>query len=172
MIAHFRKRARSVQERHLNAIDVVQELLDDYRATRITRFNLEDNEDMLLFQWGVGKHALPTQLGDLRGDDAIENGSKPKVEFDCKDLAYLDVTRQVLAAGEDESEELDDSAIQMSLTLIYGPGGHEKESGNLWISLLSRMNQDLKQFVGNNPFVMSMLDLAPSRYVATVDFVG
>jgi hypothetical protein len=125
-------------------------------------------------QWGVGKHPLLFEPADLRESDAAaEHGSGSSVEFDSKNLMYLDFTRQVMASqnGDEDEEEFDDAAVQMSLTLVYGPGGHKNESGNLWISSPKRLDHDLKKFVAN-PFVSSIIDLEPTRYVGTVDFAG
>lgn len=174
VIAHFLQWARSVQDRNLNAVEVIREMTDYYQETRITGSDLDEDRDMLLFQWGVGKHPLLAEPEDLRDSTTGEHESASPVAFDSKNLMYLDFTRQVVASpigDDDDDEEFEDTAVQMSLTLVYGAGGHKNESGNLWIASPKRMDHDLKKFAAN-PFVSAILELEPTRYVGTVDFAG
>jgi hypothetical protein len=162
-VAQFLKLARSCQERNLTAAEVVREFTTFYRDIRIAGAAVNEDADMLLFQWGAGQHLLLTEPRDLRESDDGE------LQFDPADLLFLDFTRQVFT-GDDE-DDFDDLAIQMGLTLVYGPANPKTESGNLWIRPPKRIDWDLKKHAAQ-PLVAELLNAAPTRYVATVGNCG
>lgn len=169
-VAQFLKLARSCQERNLTAAEVIREITTFYRDIHIAGADVEDDGDMLLFQWGSGKQLLLTEPRDLRESEGGE------LSFESADSLYLDFTRQVFTGGDEEDEhegddDFDDSAIQMSLTLVYGPAKPKTKSGNIWISAPDGIDTDLKKYVAQ-PLVAELLNAAPTRYVATVGDCG
>jgi hypothetical protein len=164
-VAQFLILARSCQERRLKAPEVARELIKFYREVRVSGTNLEADHDMLLFQWGTGQQWLLSEPTDLRG---LPDG---QLDTDNSESQYLDFTRQVFAPGDDEEAEFDDLAIQMGITLVYGPATGREESGNMWISSLNQLEAETNKF-SSQPLVSLLLNATPSRYVAVVGLCG
>ena len=167
-VTQFLTLARSCQQKKSTATEVVRQICGLYREVRITGADPADDGDMLLFQWGTGKHLLLTEPTDLRNLDDDE------FEFDSTELLYLNFTRQVFVSSDEENDDgddFDDDAIQMSLTLVYGPATRKTKSDNLWLSSPEDMDADL-QAHATSPVVASLLNVTPSRYVATVESCG
>src|SRR5215207_2145950 len=90
--------------RPLTGERVLEELTAWYRRTRVEGAAPDEDGNMLLLQWGAVRLldvTEPTDLRPLRDDE---------VGFADPKLQFLDFTRQVFAAGDDEDEEFDDSA--------------------------------------------------------------
>ena len=75
---------------------VLDELTTWYRDTRVEGAALDEDADMLLLQSGATRPLIVAEPTDLRerGDDDLK--------FNDQELKYLDFTRQVHAAGNDE----------------------------------------------------------------------
>jgi hypothetical protein len=143
---------------------VLQELTGWYRDVRIEGAALDEDGDMLLLQWGATRPLLFSEPTDLRPRRA-------NLKFGTKDLQYLDFTRQVFAAGGDEDADFDDAAVQMSITLSYGPAEGTEKSANLWVNTPDDTDDGAREF-HNTPFVRSLLQ-APAQSVAvTVGYCG
>lgn len=164
-VAQFLELARLCQGGNLTAAGVIQEVVRFYRDIRITGADVEDDGDMLLFQWGAGEHLVLSEPTDFLGSEGAD------YEFDGVEAQYLDFTRQVFVAGDDDDEEFDESAIQMSITLIYGPATGREQAGNVWIASPPRIDHDLKKHAAA-PLVAQLINLPPSRIIATVDVCG
>jgi hypothetical protein len=164
-VAQFLALARSCQDRNLTATGVIEEVVRFYRDVRIAGADVEDDGDMLLFQWGDGEHLILSEPTDFRSPESAD------YEFDGVESKYLDFTRQVFVAGDEGDEDFDESAIQMSITLIYGPASGKEQAGNVWIATPSRVEHDLKKHAAA-PLVTELIKLQPSRIVATVDVCG
>jgi len=164
-VAQFLILARRCQERHLKAPEVARELIRFYREVRVSGTDLNADHDMLLFQWGAGRQWLLSEPTDLRGcqDDQLI--------ADDFESEYLDFTRQVFAPGDDEEAEFDDLAIQMGITLVYGPATGKEKGGNMWISSLNHIEEELNKY-SSQPLVSQLLNATPSRYVAVVGLCG
>jgi len=164
-VAQLLALARSWQERGLKPLEVAHEMIRFYCEVRISGTNMQADHDMLLFQWGIGQHWLLPEPTDLRG---LPHGQLKSDEFES---VYVDFTRQIFAPGDDEEAEFDDLAIQMGITLVYGPATGEEECGNMWISSLNQLDQEMNKFVSQS-FVSPLLNATPSRYVTTVGLCG
>lgn len=162
-VAQFLEMARTCQAKKLTAAEVIRDMLQFYEDVRVAGADIEDEADMLLFQWGTGEHLLLSEPTDFR--DADQND----FEFDDVESKYLDFTRQVFVVGEDD--DFDDAAIQMSITLVYGPATGKEKSGNVWISSPDDFDEDLKKHAGT-PLVAELINTRPTRVVATVDVCG
>lgn len=84
---------------------VLEELTAWYRNSRVEGAAIDEDADMLLLQWGATCPLVVSEPTDLRklGDDDLKFGDH--------ELQYLDFTRQVFAAGEDEDAEFDDEPM-------------------------------------------------------------
>ncbi len=164
-VTQFLELARSCQDRNLTATGVIEEVVRFYRNVRIAGADVEDDGDMLLFQWGGGEHLVLSEPTDFRRSENAD------YEFDGLEAQYLDFTRQVFVAGADDDEDFDESAIQMSITLIYGPADGKEQSGNVWIASPPRVDHDLKKHAAA-PLVAQLINMPPSRIIATVDVCG
>ena len=164
-VGQFLELARSCQDRNLTAPKVIEEVVRFYRDVRIAGADVEDDGDMLLFQWGGGEHLILSEPTDFRKPSSAD------YEFDGREAQYLDFTRQVFIAANGGGEDFDESAIQMSITLIYGPATGKEQSVNVWIATPSRLELDLIKHAAV-PLVAQLIDLSPSRIIATVDVCG
>lgn len=164
-VAQFLELARTCQAGNMKATQVIEEIVRFYRDVRIAGARPEDEGDMLLFQWGGGEHLVLSEPTDFRG---IEDAD---YVFDGVESQYLDFTRQIFVASHEDHEDFDESAIQMSITLIYGPANGQEQSGNVWIASPARLDQDLKKHAGN-PLVSQLINEQPSRMIATIDVCG
>ena len=120
---------------------------------------------MLLLQSGATRPLVVSEPTDLRkrGDDDLK--------FADHELQYLDFTRQVFAAGEDEEAEFDDSAVQMSITLGFGPADGKEPSSNQWIHTPDDIDSGKMGFV-DTPFVQSLLSVPAKSVAITVGLCG
>lgn len=164
-VAQFLVLARSCQDRNLTATGIIEEVVRFYRDVRIAGADVENDGDMLLFQWGGGEHLVLSEPTDFRTSESAD------YEFDGVESKYLDFTRQVFVAGDEDDEDFDESAIQMSITLIYGPANGKEQAGNVWIATPSRVEHDLKKHAAA-PLVTELINMPPTRIIATVDVCG
>ena len=144
---------------------VVDLVIEFYQDTRITGAQLDEDGDMLLFQWGSTKPLKLTSPTDLRGvlDEDID--------FEESEHRYIDFTRQVFLTTEGEDSEFDDAAVQMSLTLLFGAATGDELLSNLWIEDLDSINSQSKAF-RNEPFVQGLWNEASTRMIAIVQYCG
>ena len=115
--------------------------------------------DMLLLQWGAMRPLDISAPTDLR---RLGSG---KVAFVPQKLRYLDFTRQVFAPAE-ESDEFDDLAVQMSVTLTYSPADGTEPNANLWIDHPDEVRTSTRAF-RDDPYVKSLI-LLPTRAVTVI----
>jgi hypothetical protein len=144
---------------------VLDELTAWYRDTRVERAPPEEDADMLLLQWGAERPLVvsePTDLRKLRDND---------LKFADQEQKYLDFTRQVFAAGEDEEADFDDSAVQMSITLGFGTADGSEPSSNQWIHTPDDIASGKERFA-STPFVQSLLFLPATSVAITVGLCG
>lgn len=80
------------------------------------------------------------------------------IEFLIKKLQYLNFTRQVLAPSPGESEDFDDSAVQMTIDLGFGLAGGKEPSYSDWIEPPEDIDRGMKVFT-ETEFVQSLLHL-------------
>lgn len=165
-VAGFLELARGLQATPtLTGELVMGRLTSWYGSTRITGADLDRDNDMLLFQWGVDTPMALDEPTDLRylADDAVRYGSER--------LKSLDFTRQVFAQGDDPEVEFDDLAMQMSVTLFYGAETGEEPNSNLWIDRPTDVDRRLEEFVAV-PFVRSLIAVPSTRATAFVTYCG
>jgi hypothetical protein len=96
---------------------VIEQLLKLYTDIRISNTNLEENGDMLLFQWGT-----------------YDWGEGNYFEFD--------ITRQVISPDL-ETEESEEGIKQLKVTFKYLPTPSSKKlkSGNIWCENPSELSK-------------------------------
>jgi hypothetical protein len=146
-----------------------QRVLDDliawYRDNRIAGAALDQDADMLLLQWGVTRPLVVSEPTDLRevGDDAIK--------FSDQELKYLDFTRQVLAAGDDEDVEFDGAAVQMSIALSFALADGSEPGSNQWINSPDDIEDHKRVFLAV-PFVESLIGVPARSIAVTVGHCG
>ena len=150
-IQQFLDTARNLQaEPTLTADTVLQRVIQDYRDVRIDGAAIDADGDMLLLQWGATTPLLADAPMDLR------NASDDDIAFDESEQQYVDFTRQVFAAGDDEDADFDESAVQLSMTLVFGPATGDEPSSNQWIENPDKIVRDIETF-RNVPFVQRLL---------------
>jgi hypothetical protein len=86
------------------------------------------------------------------------------LNFAEQDLQYLDFTRQVFAAGDDEDADFDDSAVHMSILLGFARADGSEPMSNQWIETPDDIAQGTKAFLAV-AFVQSLIGL-PARSVS------
>ncbi|MEO7836353.1 MAG: hypothetical protein ABIS21_01775 [Acidimicrobiales bacterium] len=166
VIAEFLDLGRRLQSTpSLTGSSVVGDLTKWYRSTRIIGTDVEQDDDMLLFQWETERAVTLVEPTDLRnvGDDFIE------CEADKRQC--LEFARQVYAHGDDPDADFDYLAVQMSLTVYYGPETGDEPSPNLWIKRPADIEAGLEEFL-NEPYAQSLLHLAPNGVRAFVNSCG
>lgn len=157
------RRLQAVQP--LTGQRVLDELTAWYRDNRVEGAALDEDADMLLLQWGATRPLIVSEPTDLR------NRGDEDLKFVEQEVQYLDFTRQVFTAGDDEEADFDDSAVQMSITLGYGPADGDEPGSNHWIHTPDDIDSGKAEFVGT-PFVKSLIS-APAKSVAiTVGLCG
>jgi hypothetical protein len=57
------------------------------------------------------------------------------------------------------------------ITLVYGPATGKEECGNMWISSLNHLDEEMNKY-SCQPLVSQLLNATPSRYVAVVGLCG
>jgi hypothetical protein len=90
--------------------------------------------------------------------------------FDQK-VRYLDFTRQVFVAGEDEQAEFDDLAVQMCITLGFETADGSESISNLWIPTPNDLESALATF-RRVPFVQSYIAVPAQHITITIDRCG
>jgi hypothetical protein len=129
---------------------VLAEMIDWYRDTRIQDAPVDLGEDMLLFQWGTYNRfdlSAPTDLRSLSDDE---------IDFLEEERVYLDFTRQVSPVGDGDELEFDDVAVQMSISLYFQLADGSEPHANLWIYDTEDLEEKLAAFK-SIPFVQSYL---------------
>ncbi|WP_164104405.1 hypothetical protein [Candidatus Laterigemmans baculatus] len=165
-IRQFINAARDLQaEPEVTAEAVLQRVIQGYRDVRIDRASLNSDGDMLLLQWGAISPLIAEGPADLR------NASADDIAFEQSERQYIDFTRQVFAAAEDEDADFDDSAVQLSMTLVYGQATGDEVSSNQWIENPRRIDNAITKF-RDDPFVQRLMAAPASRLVATVQHCG
>ena len=165
-IQQFLAIARELRaESTLTAESVLQRVIKFYRDVRIEDADIDSDGDMLLLQWGTIEPLLADQPVDLR------NASDDDLRYQETERKYLDFTRQIFAEGDDEDADFDDSAIQLSMTLAYGPATGDEPSSNQWVHEPKGIDRGIKK-LREVPFVASLWGLQPDRLVATVNYCG
>ncbi len=144
---------------------VLDELIAWYKDSRITGAPLEEDADMLLLQWGKIRPLDLPEPTDLR------TVSDDNIQFMEREYQYLNFTRQVFANNEQKSLEFDDVAVQMSITLCYGPSTGSEPNSNLWIDMPSEIERVLAKYRAT-PFVGILLRIPTWRAIVTVDHCG
>jgi hypothetical protein len=115
-ITNFLTLGRQLQEAtSLTGERVLDDLTNWYRDSRIDGAAIDADADMLLLQWGATRPIIVSEPTDLRGRGDND------FTFAAQEVHYLDFTRQVFVAGEDEEAEFDAVAVQMSITLGFQP---------------------------------------------------
>ena len=144
---------------------VLEELTNWYRDTRIDGALLDEDGDMLLLQWGASRPQIVPDPTDLRG---LGDG---KFKFTNGKVQYLDFTRQVFPSAGDDDAEFDDEAVQMSITLGFGPARGDEEGANRWISTPEEIDSGKAEFL-EVQFVKSLLDVPAKSLSVTVGLIG
>jgi hypothetical protein len=165
-ITHFLTLGRRLQEvQPLIGEQVLDELTTWYRHSRIEGAVIDDDADMLLLQWGATRPLIvsgPTDLRERSDDD---------LTFADQEVCYLDFTRQIFVAGEDEEVEFDDVAIQMSISLGFQPADGNEPMSNLWIQTPDDLDKGVAEFK-DTQFVQSHLRLPAQTITITIDHCG
>jgi hypothetical protein len=165
-IADFLAMGRRLQAAQpLTGQRVLDELTAWYRGTRVEGAALDADADMLLLQWGATRPlslAEPTDLRGLGDDD---------LRFSDREVKYLDFTRQVFAAGDDEDAEFDDLAVQMGITLGFAPADGSETGSNQWISTPEDIDPGTRAFL-DVPFVKALISAPAHSVTITVGRCG
>jgi hypothetical protein len=177
-VAQFLNWADSCAKRNRTAREVMQEMLVEYKNTRIAHTNLEKENDMLLFQWSNHTEYLFPKPIDLR-NYASRGGDAWLSTIPLISAPHLNFTRQVVA-GENDDLEFDDVAIQMSITLLFEDEAsiEKNESGNLWVSATGDNNNGIFSIENGLEIYLSthmvtrLLDKRPSRFTSNVGDCG
>lgn len=161
-VRSFLDMGRSIKESNpITGRVVLERVLRWYREVRIAGTDFDEDDDMLLLQWGSLNPLLLSEPTDMR------NRAGEKWQFTQERHRYLDFTRQVCPASDNEDEEFDDVAVQMSITLAFEPADGSEPSANTWICTPERIDDGTKAFM--NPYVISHLD-KPASIIAVCAF--
>jgi hypothetical protein len=159
----FGRQLQSLQP--LFAENVLSDFFAWYRENRITDASLIEDEDMLLLQWGVIRPLDILEPTDLRGIRDEE------MRYSNSNYEYVNFTRQVFPSDGNKDVELDDVAIQMSITLCYGSTVEKEHSDNLWIGSPNDLEHGKGKF-RSIPFVNLLLKTPVSRVEIIVQHCG
>jgi hypothetical protein len=165
-ITTFLTLGRKLQEaKSLTGEQALDELTTWYRDSRIEGAAVDEDADMLLLQWGATRPLIVSEPADLR------QHSDDDLTFADQEMRYLDFTRQVFVAGEDEEAEFDDVAVQMSITLGYQPSDGTEPMSNLWIEAPDDLDKQVTEF-RSIPYVQSHLPLPAQTITIVIDHCG
>lgn len=163
-VADFLSLGRRLQAtKGLNGDSVLAEVAAWYRTTRVEGTRIDEDGDMLLIQWGE------TAAPDLSEPTDLREHSADSLSYADGEQLYFDVTRQVHSRSDDD--DFDDSAVQMSACLFYGPAVAPAMDSNLWISNPAGLDDGIRE-IRVTPFVASLLGHPAARVVFTVDRCG
>jgi len=126
-----------------------------YRQTRVEGAPLEAGADMLLVQWGASRPPVvegPTDLREVRDGD---------LRFGDEEVVFLDIARQVFPVGDDDDDDFDEAAVQMSVLLGFARAEGGEPDANHWITTPDEVDEARRQ-LREVPLVASLLD-APAR---------
>jgi hypothetical protein len=151
-------------ERRLTADHALSVLTEWYRGTRVAGATLDQNEDMLLLQWGAMRPLRINQPSDLRGLTDAD------ISFSDDNRQYLALARQLSPTQGDDDEDFDNAAVQLSITLTYVVADGDEPSSNLWIRAPSDLENGIRDFRAD-PFVASLL-FKDARAIITVEHCG
>lgn len=165
-IADFLALGRSLQAAPaLTGEHALDQLMAWYRAARVDGAALEQEDDMLLLQWGATRPMLFSEPTDLR------QAAYDDLRFAEQPVQYLDFTRQVLSADANGDGDFDDSAVQMSITLGFDLADGGEPSSHIWVHTPSGLDEGRAELLGV-PFVKALLGVAPRSISITVGFCG
>jgi hypothetical protein len=113
--------ARGLDLDHIGSVDAVGLMCDWYEVRRADDVTMEDDGDMLLFQWGT-------------------------YSWDGGAFSY-DLTRQFIVNGEED----DDAIFQLSFTLLFDGAGEAASvgSGDRWCSRPEEL-ADFRSFIASS----------------------
>lgn len=143
---------------------LIEVIIKFYRDVRIAELSVGTDGDMLLLQWGITKPFLISDFADFRH---LSNG---EVNFDYREFQYINLTRQIFAF-ENEETEFDDEAIGLCVDLIFFEKSGDEPSSNLRVTSPSELDDITKEFLQNS-FVKKLVDSKPSLVNAYVTNVG
>lgn len=165
-IAHFLALGRRLLEGpSLTGQRALSELTAWYRETRVEGAALEQDDDMLLFQWGAMKPMLLSEPTDLR------QAAYDDLKFAEQAVQYLDFTRQVFTSGANGAGDFDGAAVQMSITLGFGLADGCEPLSNTWVPTPAGIEKGEAELWGT-PFARSLLGLPPQSVTITVGYCG
>jgi len=126
-----------------SAIDAMMEFYVAHRATDVA--NIDDEEDMLLFQWGT-----------------YDWGAGASFEYN--------ITRQFIVGGRDDP---DDAVWQLSLTVRFEPDKQNAQAGDdsCWCEHPSQADT-LKQFIDQSPATLYARTARPTQVELRLEQVG
>jgi hypothetical protein len=163
-IRQFLKMAKPLVRSGESARQLLDVFMEFYSQVRISGADLEEEGDVLLFEWGSCEPLLvkaPTDLRALGDDD---------VEFDEKEYQWLGLTRQVFAPSSEDAE-FDDEAVSMNLFLFFGDATGDEPSSNVQVSRPDELRAKVSKLL-RVPYVAGLLAQVPQRVTALVDGVG
>jgi len=108
---------------------------------------------------------------DRAGPYRFAGAGDGKFKFTNGKVQYLDFTRQVFPSAGDDDAEFDDEAVQMSITLGFGPARGDEEGANRWISTPEEIESGKAEFL-EVQFVKSLLDVPAKSLSVTVGLIG
>ncbi len=184
VVRKFLELARDLQSRRLTGAESISEIVAFYRDVRVEGCDETNDEDMLLVQWGEGRHLMYDEPVDLRRD-SVANVEEPDLEEEM--TLYFELTRKVFIPGgriveasdedfdsldgeldfQDEFADCDDLTIHLSLCLIYGSPDRDEGYGNFWSYEPWRVEKEMQTIEGE-PLVSTLMAARPHRILAIV----
>lgn len=164
-ITNFLALGRRLQAlEQLTGYAVLEEITAEYRENRIHGATVAQDCDMVLLQWGTTQLPLVPEPTDLRKTGCED------LRFMQNAVKYLDFARQVFA-GREAGEEFDDTAVQMSIMLGFGPEAGDEPQSNQWIGTPDDIDRAKQQYL-DTPFVRSLMNLPAQSIAITVSHCG
>src|SRR5690242_421783 len=105
---------------------IIETALEFYRDYRIKGASIEDDEDMLLLQWGTYFPNLLSYFTDFRPL------SDKDLKYDSRKFQYVGLTRQIFIQTDEEAE-FDDDAIGISVDIFFGEAVGGEPQSNFWV---------------------------------------
>jgi hypothetical protein len=164
-VSRFLEIGRNIKESNpITGRVVLERVLRWYREVRIAGTDFDEDDDMLLLQWGSLNPLLLSEPTDMR------HRAGEKWQFSQEPHRYIDFTRQVCPASDNDDEEFDDVAVQMSITLAFEPADGSEPSGNTWISTPDAIDDGTKALM--NRYVTALIDKPASIIAISASNIG
>ena len=165
-VAEFLALGRRLQNQpELTGNHVIEEFSRWYRDVRIEEASVDDNNDVLLLEWGTLRPIEISEPTDFR--------TTSYTGINWADTLYkaIQLTRQVVPADGLEDPEFDQLAMDLSIMLCFDATAKSDPGDSMWVGTPDEVDCDVANF-REEPYVKPLLTARPQRIVVWLSGAG